>query len=130
MESLLGNVDQFWGGRSSLKEAPGLLDPLPYMGQNVGSCSNRPDGVRVAVLLDTVPLEQAAAHNMLQSNIKPNTFLASLMLDAPSGLFRTLSIFSALFKVGRGEESHYAASPMERQILRDKIVSERRKVSI
>jgi hypothetical protein len=66
-------------------------------------------GVRVAVLLATVPVEQAA-HNRLQSNIKPKTFLASFMLDAPSDFYLKLSIFSVLLKVGSGEESHYPAT--------------------
>jgi hypothetical protein len=77
-----------------------------------------------------MPVEQAAAHNRLQSNIKPKNFLASFMPDAPSGLFLKISIFSALLKVGRGEESHYPATPMDRQKLWEKIVSESRKVSI
>jgi hypothetical protein len=100
------------------------------MGQNMGSCSSCSAGVSFAVLLATVPVEQAAAHNRLQSNIKPKNFLASFMPDAPSGLFLKISIFSALLKVGRGEESHYPATPMDRQKLWEKIVSESRKVSI
>jgi hypothetical protein len=61
--------------------------------------------VRVAVLLATVPAEQAAANNRLESNIKPKIFLGSFMIDAPSGLCRKLSIFSVLFKVGRGKKA-------------------------
>jgi hypothetical protein len=57
------------------------------MGQNMGSCSSCSAGVSVAVLLATMPVELAAAHNRLQSNIKPKTFLASFMPDAPSSLF-------------------------------------------
>jgi hypothetical protein len=44
--------------------------------------------VRVAVLLATVPVEQAAAPNTLQSNINPKTFLAPFMPDAPSSSSR------------------------------------------
>jgi hypothetical protein len=57
--------------------------------------------VRVAVLLATVPVEQAAAHSRLQSNIKPKIFLASFMPDAPSGLFLKLIIFSAFRRFSR-----------------------------
>jgi len=53
------------------------------------------------VLLAAVPVEQAAANNRLPSKIKPKTFLGFFMMDAPAGLFRKFSIFSALFKVGR-----------------------------
>jgi hypothetical protein len=58
--------------------------------------------VRVAVLLATVPVEQAAAHNKLQSNIKPKTFPASFTPDAPSSLYLKLNIFSALLKLSWG----------------------------
>jgi hypothetical protein len=68
--------------------------------------------VRVAVLLATVPVEQAAAHKRLQSNIKPKTFLASCMLDAASGLSLKLSIFWVLLKMAEGEESHFPAAPI------------------
>jgi hypothetical protein len=75
--------------------------------------------VRVAVLLATVPVEQAAAHNRLQSNIKLKTFLAPFMPDAPSSFYLKFNIFSALLKVSRGEERHDLATPMDGEKLWD-----------
>jgi hypothetical protein len=66
------------------------------------------------VLLATVPVEQAAAQNRMQSNTKPKTILASFMPDAPSGFFLKIKYVSALLKVGRGEEGYYPASPINR----------------
>jgi hypothetical protein len=55
--------------------------------------------VGVAVPVATVPVERAAAHNRLPSKIKPKTFLASFMPDAPSSLFLRFTIVSKLLRV-------------------------------